>query len=738
MGMDLPRVALPLNGAAFMPIPVGAIGAWPKKTAKDWINAFAANHQVVLPPGKANPWLPLCSWEGLLVVGHFDPSGTEFCGIPVDLVVKVRLLEAAYVTLHDPCVNLFKHAANPKKPSIASLQLHEALAKAEFILKHGLAGKSSADKQPAEWLDANPLRRDLLDAGSRQPHFIPLHEANVQADIAARIQSEPHLQYVIYAQEPGMIHAVVGVSNKRRVHSAEADISTKLAASTPAGTQRPRVKVALASDETVSALLINSQGNGAHSAPARLNGADQEWAALDRSRQLLTIPREMSALHKPMPEYSPRELFMWAIAQGVARRGSDIHAMFDIAQAKGLLRMRCDGVLITLVECQRELINEIVNVVKRATGLSTDYRFPESGKLRAQIGDQTVNLRIETCPGTPDAAGPGVELLVVRILTKNASLSTLQDLNTSQWNLEMLRNLIGTDQGIIFATGPTGSGKSSTLSLMLKEAASPEVNTLKIENPVEQPTAFAHHIEIDDSVKDPNGEEMSFARAMRSAVRLDPDIIEVGEIRDKSTSDLAIQASQTGHLVFTTAHTNSALDVFSRLESLGANSRLVIDATVAVMAQRLVRVLCPHCHTQKRSANDREIQMVVRATEKLESTLLNPICPDGPAMVKALRGWLKEPKLPQRPENTGYHCPHCNNGVLGRRAVIELFPTFEGTKLRDLLTEGVPISALIDHVLSEGYLTVRYDTLRLVIEGIAPFTEYTAKAPQFPSNALRT
>src|SRR5690606_24801228 len=234
--------------------------------------------------------------------------------------------------------------------------------------------------------------------------------------------------------------------------------------------------------------------------------------------------------------------------------------LWDSTQGKGLVRLRKSGTLSTIANIPRDMQRGIIGVVKTEAGIdAVENRFPQDGKLRVRMGNEVINLRVATAPGTPDSSGPGPELMVLRILQQNAQLSSLSDLGTTHWNTEMLRMVSRLKEGIIFVTGPTGSGKSSTIHLMQEQVADESINTITIEDPVESATPFTHHIESHEEIKDKEGQSMSYARSLRAVLRCDPDIVKLGEIRDQETADKAIQASQTGHLVITTLHTNNSL-----------------------------------------------------------------------------------------------------------------------------------------------------------------------------------
>lgn len=261
---------------------------------------------------------------------------------------------------------------------------------------------------------------------------------------------------------------------------------------------------------------------------------------------------------------------------------SDIH--IQPADDHVLVRQRIDGVLFDCQTIPKSIQEEVLTRIKVLGRMNiAEKRLPQDGRATVELGNRVVDLRIASLPTSHN------ERIVIRLLDKSARLYTLGELGMSANTLAQWRTLIRRDHGLILVTGPTGSGKSTTLYSALQEINSKELNVLTLEDPIEYQLDGISQSQINEK------KGMTFASGMRSVLRQDPDIIMVGEIRDRDTASMAIQASLTGHLVFSTLHTNDAASAVTRLLDLGVEPYLVASSMIASLAQRLVRRLCTAC-----------------------------------------------------------------------------------------------------------------------------------------------
>ena len=263
-------------------------------------------------------------------------------------------------------------------------------------------------------------------------------------------------------------------------------------------------------------------------------------------------------------------------------RASDIH--IEPYQAIVKVRYRIDGVLYDILSLPRKIHSPLVSRVKVMAKLNiAEKRLPQDGRIEIKVADRSVDIRVSTIP---TAFG---ERVVLRLLDKTSSILMLSDLGMDSRKVGIFNRLIKSPYGIILVTGPTGSGKTTTLYASLSCINSSEVNIITIEDPIEYQIEGIGQIQVNPKI------DLTFAQGLRSIVRQDPDVILVGEIRDRETAEIAIQSSLTGHLVFSTLHTNDAASAVTRLIDMGIEPFLVTSSVIAIIAQRLVRILCPKC-----------------------------------------------------------------------------------------------------------------------------------------------
>jgi general secretion pathway protein E len=268
--------------------------------------------------------------------------------------------------------------------------------------------------------------------------------------------------------------------------------------------------------------------------------------------------------------------------QAIKKRASDIH--IDMHEHKGQVKFRIDGVLSTHVELDINIMNLIISRIKVVSNLDiSEKRIPQDGRTQVKIAGNVLDIRVSVLPTYYG------ERIVMRILMQSDDIPHLQDLGFDSEISKELLKLSKASYGIILVTGPTGSGKSTTLHALLQEIADPEKNTITIEDPVEYKSENINQIQVNSKVG------LTFESGLRSILRQDPDIIMVGEIRDSQTAQIAIQASLTGHLVLSTLHTNNSTASITRLIDMKMEKFLLASSILGVLAQRLVRILCTEC-----------------------------------------------------------------------------------------------------------------------------------------------
>ncbi|MFY9604416.1 MAG: GspE/PulE family protein, partial [bacterium] len=270
--------------------------------------------------------------------------------------------------------------------------------------------------------------------------------------------------------------------------------------------------------------------------------------------------------------------------QAVRERASDIH--LEVQENNVKVRYRIDGVLLEALTLPKNIYAPLLTRIKIMAGMDiAEKRLPQDGRIQVELDGREVDMRVSTLPTISG------EKVVIRLLDKGSLHWGLDELGFSQANLATFRMMIHRSHGLILVTGPTGAGKTTTLYAALQELDTASQNIVTIEDPVE------YHLEGINQVQINNRAGLTFARGLRSILRQDPNIIMVGEIRDRETADIAVRAALTGHLVLSTLHTNDGAGALTRLLDMGVEPYLVASAVMGVVAQRLVRVLCPHCRT---------------------------------------------------------------------------------------------------------------------------------------------
>ena len=306
--------------------------------------------------------------------------------------------------------------------------------------------------------------------------------------------------------------------------------------------------------------------------------ADMEESGLD----ILSEIEETADLLDDTSDAPIIKLVNHIISQSVKSGASDIH--LEPYQHTFKVRNRVDGVLYDLLSPPKWMQSALISRIKVMAKMNiAEKRLPQDGRFDVKIGDQSIDIRVSTIPITHG------ERLVLRLLNKSGTLFQLPELGFKDDKLETVERLIRSSHGIILVTGPTGSGKTTTLYAILSKINSPDINIITIEDPVEYQLKGIGQIQVNSKI------DLTFARGLRSIVRQDPDVILIGEMRDQETADIGVQSALTGHLVFSTLHTNDSASAITRLKDIGVEPFLISSSVIAVIAQRLLRVLCDEC-----------------------------------------------------------------------------------------------------------------------------------------------
>lgn len=375
--------------------------------------------------------------------------------------------------------------------------------------------------------------------------------------------------------------------------------------------------------------------------------------------------------------------------EAVARNASDIH--IEPRYHEVVIRMRIDGNFVHYKNLPEELQQSIVTRMKIVGGMKIDVNNkPQDGKATLPMADQDIDLRISVIPVIYG------EKVVIRLLQGSSEPPTLESVGALEYSLQQIKKSLDKTYGIILVAGPTGSGKTTTLYGMLREFDPEKYNISTLEDPVEYKMKGINQTQIRSDIG------FSFADGLRSLVRQDPDIIMVGEIRDRDTAALAIESALTGHLVFSTIHTNTAAATVQRLLNMGIEKYLVPTAVQLIISQRLVRRVCPHCQESYRPAD-----AVIDTIEKEVGRFI-------------------EINREMFQLSHGKGCAQCrNSGFLGRVAVFEVMPMSQSL-MNIIMKEGITATEIEQQAIADGMLTLRQDGMIKTAMGLTTIEEILA------------
>jgi general secretion pathway protein E len=429
----------------------------------------------------------------------------------------------------------------------------------------------------------------------------------------------------------------------------------------------PVQAVAVSSETALEAInrFYSRLSSTAQDVVQELEGEDLSTIATE-----LNEPRDLLDLTDEAPVI---RLLNSILFQAVKERASDIH--IEPYEREMEVRFRIDGILYNKLSPPKVVQEALISRVKIMSGLNiAEKRLPQDGRIRVVVAGRDVDIRVSIIPTFFG------ERVVLRLLDKQKGILSLEDIGLSSAGVTLMERLLSRNNGIILVTGPTGSGKSTTLYAALNRLNSSEKNIITIEDPIEYQLKGVGQIQVNPKI------DLTFANGLRSILRQDPDIIMVGEIRDVETAEIAIQASLTGHLVLSTLHTNDSATAIARLVDMGIEPFMVASSLSAVLAQRLVRLICPHC--REKYIPDQSYPGI-----ELPSELYR-----------------------------GKGCDKCFGlGTMGRTIIHELLPV--DADICSMIIRREPAGVLKEYAISKGMKTLREDGLLKAAAGITSIEE---------------
>ena len=507
--------------------------------------------------------------------------------------------------------------------------------------------------------------RRALSRQLNLPYLDSLSEEMVDKELVSRIPLNFLLahQLIPLKEENGLV--TVAMANPLEVQSLD-DLRLLL--------EKEVRPVVCAPDEVVR-IANRSYGHADGAAEAMLEGMEDEEAPelvtfTDQAEDLLDIATKAPVI----------KLVNLILFEAVKARASDIH--IEPYEKELRVRYRIDGVLYEAITPPKQYQSAITSRVKIMANLNiAEKRLPQDGRIKIRITDREIDLRVSLIPISFG------ERIVLRLLDRSAQLYSLHDLGMTDDRMAIFSRLIKLTHGIILVTGPTGSGKTTTLYAALSTVNSKEQNIITVEDPVEYQIPGIGQIQVNPKIG------LTFANGLRSILRQDPDIVLIGEMRDHETAEIAIQASLTGHLVFSTLHTNDAAGAITRLLNMGVEPYLVSSSVVGIMAQRLVRTICPHCRESYHPQEEQLREIGLTMEDIPEGTLYR-----------------------------GTGCDKCfQSGYMGRSGIFEILLVDED--IRRMILERTNTDVIKKVALKKDMRTLRMDGARKVVEGMTTVEE---------------
>ncbi len=649
-------------------------------------HAEALFRRIAVACEEEEPWMPLGNVGPLLIFAHYNPACVEFWQVPVDFVVPVLIPRAKYELLKkDIRERLNFKPLDPREPH----NLTRPAPRGEGLRK---ALDWMLEEYPfddAETKDRLQEERDKLNADElgdlmalkklpRQLGVALYHlstgdpcfnaESAPPQSIFPEALLEKHVVYPMYCGKK----IIYLLSTDRNNFAFEDEWLSS-------GHDAVDFRTVICEKETILAAIARERGRAASTGVAATEG---ELTFSDVANIVEIDPQDIQRINPTGINTTPEQIVHWVLYRAITARGSDLHIEKFYNTAR--FRARIDGELKVIHSCPEEMLARFVSLIKNYSNMGQRRQDAQDGRFSLLIGKRRVDCRVSAIPCRKD-----LQKITIRFLDKQDGVKKLVELALSPRQSGLLADAMGRDQGLMLITGPTGSGKTTTLYALLNSINADNINIHTVEDPIE------YEIEgMNQTQTDPHN-NINFAEGLRRLMRADPDVILIGECRDEETALAAINAALTGHLVLTTLHANDCLRAVSRLVAMNVPPYLLADSLALTQAQRLVRRLCTYC--KKPALITPEIRDIFR------------------------RNQVAIPRETEFIYNRS-GCSECNEvGYMGRLALMELCAS-DG-ELADLIARNASIGDLRRNAFSRGMLTLYQEGLQRVAAGATSMDE---------------
>ena len=642
------------------------------------------------PTDAPEPWLPVGPLGPLVILAHYNPAAIDTWGIPEAFCVKVLVGQDHYAEFRALLDE--RLGARPLGTGPAQQPSHE--------LERGSSPEAALRWLLTEYPFRGEERERLTSAleslsGVAANHVIPVKtlpagygaalrhlctgEAVFNASLAPRQTTFPETLLEKHSVFPLFVgaHTVYLLSSQKEIFSFEDEW---LSSTEDTREFRP----VLADKESIVRVINRDRSTAAATGTEAFVG---ELAESGVANVVEIDPQEMARVNPASINTTAEQALQWVLHRSITGGASDLHIekYYNMARFRG----RIDGELVTLFSAPEEMLPRYVSLIKNYSNMSQERQSAQDGRFSLRVGKRRVDCRVSAIPCRKDQ-----QKITIRYLEKEGGVRKLSELNLSKRNLELLQAAMSRDQGLILITGPTGSGKTTTLYALLNSVNSENLNIQTIEDPIEYEVEGLNQTQTDPV------HDIDFSQGLRRLMRADPDVILIGECRDEETASAAVNAALTGHLVLTTLHANDCLRAVSRFISMGVPPYLLADSLALSQAQRLVRRLCGQCK-----------RMV--------------------AVTPQQRSIFTANKVPLPPEVTHLYeaegCPECREtGYRGRIALMELCPI--DREIADLIAINAPQGQMRKIASAQGLRTLYQEGLHAVAEGLTSLDEINCLA----------